>query len=194
MIKFIRSILSKLTFGKHTVFEGSGRVDETITGVMAQHYGFASVPPEGVELYTLQFGNNNVSVAENDGKGKTEIARTQGSFGPGTVAVYTPLSDNNNKTLLMLLVPDQTDPSILMACESGTIEAGADTIFLQTDDKVYVHDLSNTPLPTYALVNVNWITQQFATHTHAVGSVTSGAPNPGVTPILPETTTKLESA
>jgi hypothetical protein len=133
MIKFIRSILSKLTFGKHSVFEGSGRVDETITGVMAQHYGFASVPPKGVELYTLQFGNNNISVAENDGTGKTTVP---GPKTPGTVVIYTPSQDNGGKQLSIGCTP--ADPAIsgdkpsiaLFAAGDGIIVLQADLIKL----------------------------------------------------------------
>lgn len=194
MIKLLRSIIKTFTRGVHNTFTGTGRAGESLSGMMVQHYGFSSVPPAGIELITLQYGNNNISVAENDGSGKTNtIARLETNLPEGSVAIYTPMQDNNDNTLVILLKPGDT-PIIYVVAEGGQVDVGADNMMIQVDDKTRITDISATPLPTYALVNVNWLTQQFAVHTHPVSGTVTLAPNPGVLPVLPESTTKLESA
>ena len=67
MINIIRGIIKSITGNTNRFFKSSGRPDEEIQGKIYQHYGFRSAPPAGVEHLTIQYGNNNVSVAENDG-------------------------------------------------------------------------------------------------------------------------------
>jgi hypothetical protein len=51
----------------YRMFTGKGRPGEKIQGALVQHYGFRSWPPAGTDFITLQQGNFNISVAENEG-------------------------------------------------------------------------------------------------------------------------------
>jgi phage gp45-like len=90
-MEIIRSLLQTIATGIYRVFTGSGRGDEVLKGLLYQHYGFKSVPPVGCDLLTMLYGNNCISVAENDGDAL--IVATDTPFKAGDVYMYT---GNNN--------------------------------------------------------------------------------------------------
>lgn len=68
MVKVIKSIIKKIVAAVwgNMRWWGTGYADSTLSGKMYQHYGFKSYPPEGTENVQIDYGNNVVSVAEND--------------------------------------------------------------------------------------------------------------------------------
>ena len=68
MVQIFKSLLNFVTTGVNRYFQATGRADETIDGgKMYQHFGFRSNPTQNTELVTVKYGNNILSVAENDG-------------------------------------------------------------------------------------------------------------------------------
>jgi phage gp45-like len=114
MIKIIRSVLKTITQGVYRTFTGDGRSDEEIGGKFVQHYGFSSRPPIGTELITLQMGNNNFSIAENDGSIKPDLD-------DGDVAVY---SIGTTESFIGLLIQKQGNALNIMTTD-GTIQITA---------------------------------------------------------------------
>ena len=78
-----RVLVESITDGIYRVFHGTGRPQETCSGLLFQHYGLRTQPPANVDLFTLQYGNNHFSVAENDG-GRLGI-----DLNSGDVYLYT---------------------------------------------------------------------------------------------------------
>jgi hypothetical protein len=71
VIQVFRSLLVSITGTVYRIFSAKGLADQTLAGKMYQHFGFRSTPPVDTELATIKFGNNIISVAENDGVGAT---------------------------------------------------------------------------------------------------------------------------
>lgn len=169
MINFIRALIKTLTGTGDRYYTGTGRPDETTTGKMYQHYGFRSVPIENCELMTVQYGNNNVSIAENDGN----LLST--SLVTGDTAVY---SVHGTKSNIIALHADQLN------IQSDTL------ITIRIRDKtksVVIGYIPDTPGPLdvspMSLVTVNFVNAGYNLHTH--GSVASPTvPITGV-PITP---------
>ena len=171
MINFIRTLIKTLIGTGDRYFTGQGRPDETISGKMYQHYGFRSIPIENCELMTVQYGNNNVSVAENDGN----LLATSSSTVAGDVTVY---SVHDTKINVIGLHSDQLN------IQSDTI------ITIRIRDKtknVVLGYMPDNPGPLDALpmslITVNFVNAGYNLHTHgSVGSPT--VPITGV-PITP---------
>jgi phage gp45-like len=66
-VNAFRVVLDSIVDGAYRIFKGEGRPQEQCTGALFQHYGLRTQPPANVDLFTLQYGNNHFSVAENDG-------------------------------------------------------------------------------------------------------------------------------
>ena len=124
MIKIIRAILKTLTGTVYRTFTADGRPDELIGGKLVQHYGFSSSPPVGTELVTLQMGNNNFAVAENDGSIKPDLDE-------GDTALY---SIGSGENFIGMLIQKEGN-AINMMTTDGTIAitAMSDTMGTQID-------------------------------------------------------------
>lgn len=190
MLQVIRGILTSFTQAVYRKFKGTGRVGETIAGTSYQHYGFCSVPLPGTEIITLQYGNNNVAIAENDGAGRPPV------MAAGSVAIYLPSADSSDpKCLIYLSIDTATSkPQITISCDES-VSIVTKNINLATTEAI---DLSADTAVTagtigtkYALVNENWLAQKFASHVHNFPATGPGFPTtvPITTPgPLPETT------
>jgi hypothetical protein len=193
IITIIRSILSSLgvalntakTYGYKTFF-GTGRADEHITGKMYQHYGFSSMPPTNAcELITLQYGNNNISIAENDGGQVANISMAQND-----VMLYGKNQDDDYNSIYLNMksggvkieiestggISMQADQDIDMAAPDGNIGLSATRGTVALLGKVTAGQ--DGPGGYYPLLTINFYNQEFSTHTHnvtAVGSPTGPA-------------------
>jgi phage gp45-like len=116
MVAF-RVLLESIVDGAYRIFKGQGRPQEQCTGALFQHYGLRTQPPANVDLFTIQYGNNHFSVAENDGAllGKT--------LNSGDVYLY---SDSTN---YICILPAS---STLKIVSSGDIT-------IESDSKVYIN-------------------------------------------------------
>jgi len=67
MITFVRGFI-KFLHGTWTNMRsfGYGYADEQLSAKMYQHWGFKSYPPAGTEDIKVHWGNNVISIAEND--------------------------------------------------------------------------------------------------------------------------------
>lgn len=172
MLQLIRGILTSITTSAqkaYRTFVAEGRVDETISGKIMQHYGYISIPPAGSELITLQFGNNSFSVAENEPVVVSAMAN-------GDVLLYVSPTVANNKKVEIKL---KGTPSINITCESGKVYINADNIYVGKDATTNFH-----------LVTENFINNIYAYHVHASSGVPpTPIPDP---PLMPSITTTLE--
>lgn len=167
MIKFIRAIFNALTNQTgNRYYSAQGRPDETVKGKMYQHYGFRSSPPtEGIELVHLEQGNNAISVAENDGQ-LLDVTQLEGA-----TAVYSVHKNPANTNLISL--------------ESGGVQITTSTGNIEIRCKreaggsvgVVIGSWPDTPGPTdvmpMALLTINFRTDEYANHVHAVTAVGS---------------------
>lgn len=116
----IRGLIQTLTGSVNRIFTAFGRPDETIKGKLYQHFGFRSSPPVGCELLTIQYGNNNVCVAENDGSA------------PGTVVVpntnETAIYSNNGKNSVWLRNDAQSLTSTVIITADKKIDISSGSI------------------------------------------------------------------
>jgi len=79
----------------YRTFTAYGRGNEIVSGKIFQHYGFRSQPKQGADLVTVQYGNNSVSVAENDGN-LYPVALKEGQ-----VAVYADGADGSEVVIAL---------------------------------------------------------------------------------------------
>jgi hypothetical protein len=98
-VEIFKSVMVAISGSVNRLFSATGRADETIIGKMYQHYGFRSSPPADTELATIKYGNNIISVAENDGNtpGKSAGAQivSESNFEVGEVRIYSNGAFNN---------------------------------------------------------------------------------------------------
>jgi phage gp45-like len=139
MIQVIRGIIKSFVTGVYNTFTADGRPDETISGTQYQHYGFSSSPPVGVECISLQYGQNNVSVAEAAGNLVTLYNLEEGDVvlyntaesrihlrdEDGVISIYT-IDKTNNKTYAIKI--DPTNKAVVIGAgntPSGTTTTGS---------------------------------------------------------------------
>lgn len=182
IIKFIRALIKTITGTSSRYFEASGRPDETVSGKMYQHYGFRSNPLPNTELMTIQYGNNNVSVAENDGNLLSTTSQDVGD-----VVVYS-VHNSTEKNVVSLKIDGiniQSDKIITIRIQDKT-------------QNVVLGYLPDGPGPLdvlpMSLLTINFFNNAYAVHTHGtVASPTvpiTGIPiNPPETPLAPWSTT-----
>ena len=107
MLKLLRASLQSLTTSvskAYKTFVAYGRMDEELTGKLMQHYGFSSMPTADMELITFQIGNNNFSVAENDGNNKPI------NLPSGAVSLYLPSADGTEPKVSISMYKDSASP------------------------------------------------------------------------------------
>lgn len=182
IVDVIRAILKTVTNGVYRTFTADGRSDETLGGKMMQHYGFSSKPLAGTEILTVQYGNNNFSIAENDGDIKPDLD-------PGDVALYIQGSTTDYFGILL----QQSSNNITVLTADGNIQiiaSGNSTININATN-VYVGADPGDEANTYKLATENFIKEHYLNHIHA----SNGVPlTEGVTPgvmkpdVLPSTT------
>jgi phage gp45-like len=203
IITIIRSILSSLgvafntakTAGYRTFF-GTGRADEHISGKMYQHYGFASMPPEGAELITMQYGNNNISIAENDGSVVSTV-----DLQKNDVMVYAKNGDEfsflnmfmklGSVLMSMETTGDfavQADKDITLDTPDGNIEMSATSGTMALKSTITLG--KDSPNGYFPLLTINFYNNEFSSHTHNVTAV--GSPT-GPAIIIPGTLPKATS-
>jgi len=186
MIRVLRGILTALTDIAGTVyrqFTADGRVDEEITGVMYQHYGFASSPKPGADLVTLQYGNNNISVAENDGS-------LRPSLDPGDVALYANGAAGSFNGILIQPAGNSID--ILTTDGSIHLVADGSSIINISATNVYLGAAPGDEASTYRLLNENFVSEHYLKHVHAASGLplTEGVVSGTMLPdVLPHQTT-----
>jgi len=150
MLKFIRSIMKTFFVSDsagYTQYTGSGRSGEETAGVVAQHYGFASYPPVGTEFMTLQFGNNNYSVAESDGEMRPELEEGDTalySVGEGDSFVGMLIQKNGNAINIMtdegtIGITADSDGDITIDAGNGTITIDCGTGDMTINGKVSIN-------------------------------------------------------
>ena len=193
MITYIRAILKKVV-GLSDSYRSAiaeGRPDELIATKMTQHYGFRSYPPEGTELHCLQFGNNNFSLAENDGskafnlsEGDVIIYRSEGIAAPTEYILITKVG---TKTII-----DIKSAGDMVIQGKVTAIVGTDAVGIQSNTGVQIGDNAG---PYYYLVNQNFISQLFNAHVHTGGTLGGGLTGTpvAITPVLPVTTSKTSA-
>ena len=98
VVQVFRSLLVSITGTVYRIFSAKGRADETLTGKMYQHYGFRSNPPADTELATLKFGNNIISVAENDGNTGVQSINF---MEVGETRLYSDSTVNNTNNIIL---------------------------------------------------------------------------------------------
>jgi len=138
MLKFIRSIMKTFFVSDsagYTQYTGDGRAEESVEGIVAQHYGFASYPPIGTEMMTLQFGANNFSIAESDGTIRPELEEGDAaiySVGSGDEFVGMLIQKQGNAINIMtkdgtIGITADNDGDIMIDSGNGTIEIDCGT-------------------------------------------------------------------
>ena len=198
IIDVIRGVLKSIaTTANNTyqTFVAFGRPDETISGRLMQHYGFTSIPPEGTELITLQYGNNCYSVAENTGIPET----VEPPVSPGSVRVHIPTSLNGNNIITIALTPASQSPSgygvieivskngqIIVQAEKeiqiGTADGSGDVTVI-SKNSVFLGDANGVHTN---LVNANFVNNMFINHTHSYVNGTTPSTT-GVPIAVPQT-------
>ena len=118
----------------------NGRADERLSAKIYQHYGFKSAAPKNTERLTIVYGNNTVSVAEND----IDVITKQ--LQNGEVILYT--GDQNSIDLL----------------PNNTIEFKTKSLSVTTNAMTVQSNPINT---TYYLVTEQFLTS-FLSHTHVI--------------------------
>ena len=175
MITIIRYLIKTLnSLSGNRNFTASGRANETLTGRFFQHYGFRSSPRQNVEGICLKQGNNYVSIAESDGVPETSMLTIK----EGDTVLYSTGDDNKINNFIQCSATEDlvvgSGSNIILNTGDGDILSlpGALNKILLGDDE------SNT----YYLITEKFLSF-FLSHTHIVGSVSSGTPMSSGVPI-----------
>lgn len=132
IVDVIRGALLKLAGSTYRTFASTGRALEVVSGKMFQHYGFRSMP-KGADLIILRYGNNAVSVAEND----ASLAPT---LSEGQVAVYADGRTASEVSVVLSPGTGSSDGLITISCKTGaiTINAGDNVQVVCEQDRVTI--------------------------------------------------------
>lgn len=176
-MKFVRALLDFLIPGAASdrYYKAFGRPDESLKGKIFQHYGFRSAPPEGVEMFHIESGNNGYSVAENDGN----LSDKSGTLEDGDMVIYTKTGNyiRCNASGNVVIVTQKNNTSYSFEINGDQIKTGSPVSFKGA-----------STVNTYYVVTEKFLTD-FCAHVHLdpVSGI-SGTPQwptgPLMTPIL----------
>jgi hypothetical protein len=190
-LQVFRSLLNYVSGSTYRYFSARGRSGETIdNGRMYQHYGFRSNPPKDTELATLKWGNNIISVAENDGN----TAEGKFPMGDGEVRIYSAGDASTVNNIILNPAKNTLYPAgisiLIEAAADIYILAGKGKVSIQTS-AVTIFDPNQPTKSPQPLLTTDFLKKTFLLHTHdpSTGAVVL-APDPDPSTIF---TSTLES-
>jgi hypothetical protein len=153
VIRAVFNYIEEVAGKNFRIFTSAGRPDEVITGRIMQHYGYMSKPPLGLDHVCLQYGDNNISVAETSGASNITLNH-------GDVIIFTdPNSNGDLENSIYLAAPaDGVDGVSIGIFSDGTISIDTPKagIIMDKDGVIEIkNDNGTISMATNGTVSIN---------------------------------------